>query len=99
MATQMRTYSMKEGQLENWNRMFESKIRDLRSRQGFALEGAWSVPDRGQFVWILSYPGGREDFERADQAYYELPEHGPLHIEALEYLEGGDSVFVDPVSL
>jgi hypothetical protein len=97
MATQMRIYTTFEGKLDDWIRLFRTKVNPLRERRGFRLEAAWAIPERSQFLWILTYPGAEEEFAAADAAYYELPEHAPLHQEALGYLAGADAVFVDAV--
>jgi len=95
MSTQVRTYTLKVGKLDAWVRLYENGIRALREREGFETIGTWVARDREQFIWILSHQGDQVDFESADAAYYELPEHNALHLEALEYLAHADSIFVD----
>ena len=97
MTVQLRIYNMKPGKLPDWERLFHSGIAELRTRQGFEILGAWSIPDAARFVWVLSYEGTREDFDAADRAYYELPEHEKLHEAALEYLDSGEAHFVEPM--
>ena len=96
MAQQLRVYTTKENRLGDWTRLYREKVRALRTEHGFEIE-AWTVPDRNQFVWLVSRPGTREEFEAADAAYYQLPEHAALHEEALGYLEKGESWFLEPV--
>jgi hypothetical protein len=96
VATQLRIYTMKPGKLEDWIALFRRGVSGLRAAQGFEID-AWSAPSSNQFVWIVRYEGSIAEFDAADAAYYELPEHKPLHEEALGYLERGESWFLEAV--
>jgi hypothetical protein len=96
VAQQLRIYTMKPGRLGDWVDLFRRGTSKLRTEQGFELQ-AWTAPASNQFVWLVSREGTNEEFEAADAAYYRLPEHKPLHEEALLYLEKGESWFLDPV--
>jgi hypothetical protein len=97
MTRQLRIYTLKEGTLDSWVELFTERVRPLRAANGFEVE-AWAARDENEFVWLVTREGSREEFEAADAAYYELPEHKPLHEEALNYLESGVSRFLDPVA-
>lgn len=96
MAEQLRIYTMKPGKLDDWVDLFRRGTSRLRTENGFELQ-AWKAPATNQFVWLVSHEGTKEEFEAADAAYYELPEHKPIHEEALLYLEKGESWFLEPV--
>jgi hypothetical protein len=96
VTQQLRIYTLKEGRLDDWVRLFTESVRPLRAANGFAIE-AWAARDENEFVWLVSRDGTREEFEAADKAYYELPDHKPLHEQALNYLERGASRFLEPV--
>ena len=96
MARQLRIYTMKPGRLDDWVDLFRRGTSKLRREQGFDLQ-AWTSEATNQFVWLVTRDGTDEEFEAADAAYYQLPEHKPLHEEALLYLEKGESWFLDPV--
>lgn len=100
MATQLRVYKVREGQLDNWVDLFKRGTAPLRRKNGFEVR-AWTVPETSEFVWIVDRPGTPEEFLEADRAYYALPEHEPLHEEALNYLVEGASKtwFLEPVEL
>src|SRR5262245_41050756 len=100
MATQLRVYTVRRGQLDNWVDLFRRGTSRLREANGFRVQG-WVARDASQFVWLVEREGSVEEFEAADAAYYRLPEHKPLHEEALEYLEAGQSStwFLEPVEL
>ena len=96
MAKQLRIYTMKEECLDRWVSLWTEKLAPLRRRSGFTVAG-YAVPDKGQFVWVLDRPGTREEFLAADTAYYQLPEHPPLHEEGKRYLASAESWFLEPV--
>ena len=96
MTEQLRIYTLKEGQLDAWVELFTEKVRPLRAAHGFQID-AWTARAENEFVWLVRREGSPEEFEAADQAYYELPDHKPLHEQALNYLERGVSRFLEPV--
>jgi hypothetical protein len=97
MITEMRTYSVAPGRLDDWIALFHTKVRPFREKNGFNITGAWAVPAESEFVWVVSFDGTEAEFREADAAYYELPDHEPLHNEALSYLTGSRSFIVEPV--
>jgi hypothetical protein len=96
MAQQLRVYTPKDGKLEDWVRLYEEKILPLRTANGFRIT-AWTAPRTQQFVWLVERDGTVEEFEAADRAYYEQPEHKAFDPYAREILEKGESWFLDPV--
>ena len=94
MAVQLRTYTTQPGRLDDWSRLFTEKIAALRTSMGFTVVGSWKIPDRDQFIWILSYPGSDADFDAAEAAYYADDAHVPLDAEAKNYLAKGETVFM-----
>jgi hypothetical protein len=96
MAQQLRVYTMKEGRLEDWVSLWTEKVAPLRRRFGFEVTG-YRVSEKSQFVWILDWPGTRDEFESADAAYYAQPEHPPLHAKGVEWIDSAQSSFLEPV--
>lgn len=94
VTTQLRTYTTQPGRLADWCRLFEQGIRPLRTSRGFRIDGAWAVPERDQFVWIVTVDGTREDFARKEDEYYADSAHVPLDTEAKDYLAKGETVFL-----
>jgi hypothetical protein len=97
MVTELRTYNVKPGKMDDWVKLFTLHVRPLRERTGFHVDSAYVLADTSQFVWIVTFDGTAADMAAADAAYYELDEHAPLHQEALGYLEGSASVPAVPV--
>jgi hypothetical protein len=98
MAMQLRIYEVIPGRMDAWVELFTRGTLPLRRAHGFSVR-AWRADAAGCFVWLVEHAGSEAEFEAADRAYYALPEHGPLHEQALEYLVRGSAVnlFLEPV--
>jgi hypothetical protein len=73
MHDQLRIYTIKPGELEDWIDEWRRLIAPLRRRYGFEIMGAWSEKQENRFIWLLRYVGS-ETWEKADAAYYASPE-------------------------
>ena len=56
MATQLRIYTVKPGTLDEWLKLFQEGLRPYRTQLGFTIEQAWTIPEKDQFAWIVSFP-------------------------------------------
>ena len=90
MVSQLRMYQVREGQLEAFIREWRAGVVPLRRRFGFKVEGAWTVPSRNEFVWIISYDGP-EGFEARDAAYYASPDRKALTPDPARHLAHVDT--------
>lgn len=77
MEYQVRRYRAAEGKLDAFVDAWRRGVVPLRKKFGFTVEGAWSIPETNEFVWVMSYDGP-EGFEAADAAYYESDERSTL---------------------
>ena len=71
MASQLRMYTIKPGELDDFAQEWGEKILPLRLQSGFRVLGPWVIDETNQFVWILEHDG---NFELADSRYYESPD-------------------------
>lgn len=78
MATQLRDYRIRAGELDRFLSEWRTGVAPLRKAQGFEITGAWVVPEEDRFVWLLAHPGGWDEFDEADAAYYASPERAAL---------------------
>jgi NIPSNAP len=69
---QLREYTVKPGEMEQWIKEWREKIVPLRVSVGFQVIGAWTIDGTDQFVWIVGY-GGPKAWEQAEKDYYESP--------------------------
>lgn len=74
MATQLRDYRMRPGELDRFVSEWRAHLAPLRRSLGFEIPSAWTVPDEDRFIWLLVHPQGWEAFEAADAAYFASPE-------------------------
>lgn len=86
MEYQVRRYRTTEGQLDGFVDAWRDGVIPLRKKFGFTVEGAWSIPETNEFVWVMSYDGP-EGFEAADAVYYESDERSTLDPNPAVFLE------------
>jgi hypothetical protein len=87
VATQLREYRIVEGALAQFVDEWQRHLAPLRRRLGFVIDGAWTVPGKSRFVWLLSHPGGWEAFEESDRRYFASPERNALDPDPARLIE------------
>ncbi len=73
MTTQLRVYTINKGKLDEFVKVWRDGVYPLRQKFGFKIERAWTIPERNEFIWTMSYDG-LGDWETQDKAYYASPE-------------------------
>ena len=87
MATQLRDYRIRAGELDRFIEEWRTGVAPLRRARGFEIPGAWTIPDEDRFVWLLVHPGDWDAFEAADAAYYASPERASLDPDPARLIE------------
>ncbi|MFE4669686.1 NIPSNAP family protein [Streptomyces sp. NPDC056716] len=95
-TTQLRTYTVREGLLDEWVDRWRSEIVPLRLELGFEIGGAWVDRERTQFVWLISYDGP-ETFADRNALYWASPERKAMNLNPDEYLIHTDDRTVETV--
>ena len=88
-TTQLRTYTVKAGKLDEWVRRWREEIVPLRLEFGFSLGGAWIDRDSDRFVWEISYDGP-ESFTERNQQYWDSPKREAMALDPKDYLVSTD---------
>jgi NIPSNAP len=78
MATQLRDYRIRAGELDRFIDEWRARVAPLRRANGFDILAAWTVPEEDRFIWLLAHPGDLDEFREADAAYYASPERAAL---------------------
>lgn len=92
--TQLRTYTIREGLLDEWVAKWRAQVVPLRREFGFAIGGAWLDRRRSEFVWALSYDG-EETFEERDRRYLASPEWAALKLDTERFVVARDARVVE----
>ncbi|GAA2723994.1 NIPSNAP family protein [Actinocorallia aurantiaca] len=95
-TTQLRTYTIREGLLEEWAEKWRELIVPLRLKLGFELPGAWLDHERSRFIWVISYEG-EDSFEEANERYWASPEREAMGLDPFAYLVDRDVRVVENV--
>jgi hypothetical protein len=74
---ELRLYTVKPGEMEEFVAEWKASILPLRRAFGFEVIGPWIARNEDLFVWILGYSGA-EGFAAADAAYYDSEERKAL---------------------
>ena len=82
---QIREYTVKPGEMQQWIAEWRSKIVPLREQQGFKVLGAWTVDGTDQFIWIIEYEGPKT-WQQANDDYYASPDRKALDPDPARHL-------------
>jgi len=95
-TTQLRDYTIKQGQLEDFVSAWSKGVRPLRQKRGFVIEGAWKIRTEERFVWVVSYDGA-DGWEAANKAYYDSPERKAMDPDPATLILSQRTAFIDRV--
>ena len=84
-TTQLRTYTVREGLLDEWAQRWKAEILPLRPEWGFAIGGAWVDREHNQFVWLITYEGP-ETFAERNAMYADSPARKSMDLDPDDYL-------------
>ncbi len=96
MTSQLRMYQAKADELDAFVQEWREKIVPLRRKFGFRVEGAWSIPAKSEFIWIIGYDGP-DGFEARDSAYYASSERKAVSPDPARHLVHIDTRLMTPV--
>ncbi|HKC20198.1 MAG TPA: NIPSNAP family protein [Candidatus Dormibacteraeota bacterium] len=85
MTLQLREYTVKPGEMQDWIEEWRSQIVPLRRKHGFEVIGAWTVDGSDQFVWIIKHDGPKS-WKEADADYYASPERKAMDPDPARHL-------------
>lgn len=99
MATQLRDYRIRAGELDRFVEEWRSGLAPLRRACGFEIPRAWAVPEEDRFVWLLVHPGDWDAFTEADEAYFASPDRAGLEPDPARLIEEQHNVRLADVEL
>ncbi len=97
MISQWRTYTINRGKLDDFVAAWQAGVYPLRRQHGFQIPGAWTIPERNEFVWIVTYDGTREDWAAQEAAYYASAARAAVHPDPAEYTAQANQWLITPV--
>jgi len=95
--TQLRTYTIRPGAMDQWVAEWTAKVKPLREKLGFTILNAWIVPQKSQFVWIMAHDGSKE-WAELDAAYFNAPERTAMDPDPARHIEKMEERFIETVS-
>jgi hypothetical protein len=95
-TSQLRVFTINRGQMDRFVDAWTRGVPPLRRKHGFRIHGAWIIPERNEFLWVLSHDGP-EGFVAKDSAYYASAERGALDPDPVQFIARAERWFVKPV--
>ncbi|MBO4205591.1 NIPSNAP family protein [Micromonospora echinofusca] len=86
-TVQIRTYTVREGLLDEWVDRWQRLVVPLRRDLGFGIHGSWKDRTRHQHIWVISYDGPGS-FGEANAAYWASERRKTLGLNPDDYLVG-----------
>ncbi len=83
---QLRVYTIKSGEMQDWIGEWRTIIAPLRRRFGFEVVDAWTSDQPERFIWIIRY-GGDRSWEEADAEYYNSAERKAIEPDPARHIE------------
>ena len=97
MTSQLREYTVKPGEMDEWIAEWRAQIVPLRMKAGFKVLGAWTVDGTDQFVWIIAYDGPKS-WQDAEADYYGSPERKAVQPDPARHLAHTSARLMSSVS-
>ncbi len=91
MEWQLRIYTIREGEFDEWGDEWSTHVAPLRSRFGFRVLGPWIDRERRTFVWLLGYEG-EDGFAAADDRYYGSAEREAIQPDPARHIEAAEQI-------
>ncbi|RZU64873.1 hypothetical protein EV379_1184 [Microterricola gilva] len=95
---QLRHYTTVPEHFDGFVAWWARTLPPLRARHGFAVESAYGIRDRHQFIWVVSHPGDRAAFEAAERRYADAADRAAAFAGIPNWMETMDITFVDAVT-
>jgi hypothetical protein len=99
MATQLRDYRIRSGELDRFVEEWRAHLVPLRRASGFEIRGAWTVSEESRFIWLMRHPNGWEAFAEADAAYFASPGRAALDPDPARLIEEQRNVRLEEVKV
>ena len=97
MVSELRIFTINRGSMEAFLGAWFRGVYPLRLRHGYAIQGPWVIPERNEFLWIVSYDGP-ESWEAKERAYYASAERVAMDPDPRQYIAKYEHHFLTPVS-
>jgi NIPSNAP protein len=98
MLAQVRTYKIKQGDMEEFVALWRDHIVPARAAHGFQVLGAWNDADDGWFVWVVGHEAP-DGWGTAEKAYYDSPERRNLPRNPGDLMDSADAKVLTPVDV
>jgi NIPSNAP len=96
MEVELRDYTIRHGEMDEWIARWKASVVPLREAAGFHIVGAWVDRQNDRFVWLLGYDGA-DGFDAANGRYYASPGRTSVRPEPAELIDVAREVRVETI--
>jgi hypothetical protein len=96
MVCQVRTYTLKEGAMDEFVALWRDHIVPAREQYGFQVLGAFKDDADTTFTWIVGHEAP-DGWDIADKTYYDSPERAALPRNPADFLAEVRAMVMRPV--
>jgi hypothetical protein len=96
MLCQVRTYKVREGDMDAFVALWRDHVVPARAAHGFTVLGAWRDDAGTTFTWVVGHPAP-DGWDAADKAYYDSPERNGLPRSPSDFLTDVQTLVMRPV--
>jgi hypothetical protein len=96
MLCQVRTYKVREGDMDEFVALWRDHVVPARAQHGFTVLGAWRDDDSATFTWVVGHEAP-DGWDAVDKAYYDSPERASLPRNPGDHLTDVQTLVMRPV--
>ncbi len=95
---QLRRYTLVDGEYDAFVEWWHHAMPAVRPPAGFTIEFAYGIRASNEFIWAVSVPGDRAEFERLEAAYMASEERAAVFQGVPQRVALYDIRFVDDIA-
>ena len=85
MISQLRTYTVNRGMMDDWVKLFSGQLVPMQEKHGIRIDGMWVNEAKDQFIWIRSF-NDADDVKAKEAAFYSSAEWQSVMGKARDHL-------------
>jgi hypothetical protein len=97
MLAQLRTYKIKDGDMDAFLALWRDHVVPARQAHGYRVLGAFNDPADGTFAWVVGHEAP-DGWEAAEQAYYDSPERRSVPRNPYDLMDSWETKVLQPVT-
>ena len=98
MVSQLRIYTIKEGKMESWLKLFGEHLKPNHEKYGIPIGPTWVNTEKSEFIWVRSFDSV-EAIADKEKEYYSSPEREALTDQPQQHIDHTEVRIVERIDL